>query len=355
MTMLRTPVLASGYSTAAGPGGLSSWEVEAPCDDHGLPDPRAELTATATGQVALGDASWIVPLGSMLAVIGERDSRLWLVWSGDLSVAAELDLGGGLPCHAAADPTGRLLAVAHYGSGEVSVIELDSWRSGPRQVARLQFTGHGPVASRQEAPHAHQVTWLDRGHLAVTDLGTDQIRILKYGPAGLEQIGSIETPAGFGPRHLVLTTAGRLQVLTVCGELSGSLLTWTRRAGDDVWAKDWHPHEPVAASLRGRSQPSGLVARSDGTLLVANRLVGTVSVITGAHALTTWSGQLGVAEEFDCGGIAPRDLTLDGDRVWVAQQDAGTVSCFTRGPQGWRQRLSLDLPEATHVLVGVTV
>ncbi len=249
MTILRTPVLASGYSTGSGPGGLTGWLVEADG-----PGPDAGLRARRTGSVALGDASWMVPLGSLLAVIGERDSRLWLVRASDLGVVDELDLGGGLPCHAAVDPTGRLLAVAHYGSGEVSVVELGPWGGAPRQVGRTRFAGQGPVISRQESPHAHQVTWLDRGHLAVTDLGTDQIHILKFGPAGLEQIGAIGTPAGFGPRHLVLAGHSRRQLLTVCGELSGTLLTWTRPAARAGRAPGRRP-----SARRG----SGRIGRAD--------------------------------------------------------------------------------------------
>jgi 6-phosphogluconolactonase len=350
MTVLRTPVLASGYSTDSGTGGLTAWAVEA-----SGPGPEAQLRAEQTGSVTLGDASWVVPLGNLLAVIGERDSHLWLVQADNLTVVDGLDLGGGVPCHAALDPTGRLLAVAHYGSGEVSVIGLNPWRAEPQQVGRIRFSGQGPVISRQEGPHAHQVTWLDRGHLAVTDLGTDQIHILKFGPAGLERIGAIPTPPGFGPRHLVLSSHGPRQLITVCGELSGTLLTFTRQAGEEAWAKDWHPHDQVPASRNGRSQPSGLVPGPDGSLLVANRLIGTVSVITGLDTLTSWSGTPSIREEFDCGGANPRDLTVDGDRVWVAQQDAGTVSCYTRGADGWAQRLCLDLPGATHILTGVTV
>lgn len=350
MTVLRTPVLASGYSTDSDSGGLTSWVVEA----NG-PGPEAQLRAECTGSVRLGDASWVVPLGNLLAVIGERDSRLWLVRSGDLSVVDELDLGGGGPCHAALDPTGRLLAVTHYGSGEVSLIGLNPWCTEPQQLGRIRFSGQGPVISRQEGPHAHHVTWLDRGHLAVTDLGTDQIHVVKFGPAGLERIGAIPTPAGFGPRHMVLSRHGRRQLITVCGELTGDLLTLTRDAGETAWAKDWHPHDQVPASRHGRSQPSALVPRLDGSLLVANRLVGTVSVITGLDTITSWSGTPTICEEFDCGGANPRDLTVDGDRVWVAQQDAGTVACYTRGADGWAQQLSLDLPGANHILVGPTV
>lgn len=344
MNPRRVPVLASGYSTDAGPGGITTWTVDLP--DTGTP--RARLT----GDLTLGDATWALPTPAGLAVIGERDARLWLVDPSELSLIAELDLGGGLPCHAALDPSGRLLAVAHYGSGELSVVELDRWGDGPQQAARTRFEGRGPVAGRQESAHPHQVTWLDRSHLAVTDLGSDLIRILKFGPAGLEQVGAIATPAGFGPRHLVLTARGTRQVMIVDGELSGRVLVLTRTAGDDVWAKDWRPRSPVPTSGRGRSQPSALIPLDAGDLLVANRMLGTISVLAGLGGLTTWSGNVHVADEFDCAGTNPRDMTADGNRIWVAQQDDGAVVGLGRGPDGWRPDVRLQRPGATHVLVG---
>lgn len=344
MNPRQIPVLASGYTTESGPGGLTTWLV-------GTGD--ESTAAEKTGELELGDASWAVPTPTGLAVLGERDSHLWLVNPSALTVGAELDLGGGLPCHAAVDPSGRLLAVTHYGSGEVSVIELDQWGAGPQLAARIRFDGHGPVPGRQESAHPHQATWLDRSHLAVTDLGADLIRILKFGPAGLEEIGVIRTPAGFGPRHLVLTTRGARQVMVVCGELSGDVLIFTRPAGDDVWAKDWRPRTPVPSSTHGRSQPSALVPAGDGDLLVANRMLGTISVLSGLDRLTTWSGNASVREEFDCGGATPRDITVDGDRIWVAQQGEGAVVGLVRTPEGWRTDIRLNRPGATHVLIGV--
>ena len=62
------------------------------------------------------------------------------------------------------------------------------------------------------------MTWLDRAHLAVTDLGSDRIYFLRWSEAGPEIIGSLTTPAGCGPRHLTLTEDGRKQILAVDGD-----------------------------------------------------------------------------------------------------------------------------------------
>lgn len=97
----------------------------------------------------------------------------------------------------------------------------------PRPGLRLPWTGGRP--SRR--PHAHQVTWLDRAHLAVTDLGSDRIYFLRWSEAGSEIVGSLKVPAGCGPRHLTLTEDGCRQILTASGELSGTVSTWSRPTG----------------------------------------------------------------------------------------------------------------------------
>lgn len=344
--MQRTPVLICGTTTPHGTGGISTWLVSWPEQPDGEPAPTAEQT----GALTLGDASWVTPVGDRLAVMGERDHHLWLVRPGDSpTVEADLDLVGGEPCHAALDPTGRILAVAHYGSGEVSLVDLDSWGRPPHVLTRCGFEGHGPIADRQAGAHAHHILWLDRTHLALCDLGSDLVRILRLSDAGLEQVGELRTPAGLGPRHAVLRRDGGKQVLTVTGELSGSVHSWSRPAGEDAWARQWRPVVETPTSRQPGAVPSGLVPGPDGTLLVANRGTGTLGVLRGRF------GRLTLTDEIPLSGRDPRDLTSDRSRVWVADQAEGTVECLTLGEDGARRELVLAYHGASRVLVGPTL
>lgn len=362
--MPSTPVLAARCTTEAGPGGLSAWELTTDSEGRAIP----HLTASRD----LGDASWVTPVGSLLAVVGEHDSTLWLVRPGrSLDVLGQVELTGECPCHAAIDPTDRMLAVADYGSGQVEIVDIfDPTRPVVTLVVDLS-AGEGlpgPDPVRQEAPHAHQVTWLDRAHLAVTDLGRDLVRFMRVSAAGLEETGFLTAPAGSGPRHLTVTRDGGKQLLTVCGELSGTVMTWSRQAGEGVWARDWRFVTEVRSSRTGATrlpgsghhavhptspvQPSGLVSDGDGRHYVANRRVGSIGVLAGRF------GRLELVEEFDTTGPDPRDITVTtqgATRVWVALPGDDEVAVHRRGEDGWQLETTLDCRGAMRVLVGPTL
>src|SRR6185437_10508336 len=82
-------------------------------------------------------------------------------------------------------------------------------------VSHFQYHGHGPVADRQEAPHAHRVTPSpDNRYLYVNDLGLDCIHIYKL-DAGTAKLTPNDPPQwksapGSGPRALRFHPNGKL-------------------------------------------------------------------------------------------------------------------------------------------------
>lgn len=183
------------------------------------------------------------------------------------------------------------------------------------------------------------MTWLDRAHLAVTDLGADRINVVRWSEAGPEIIGSLKTPAGCGPRHLTLTEDGHKQVLTVGGALSGTVSTWSRPTGHDMWAREWRFVQETASSRWSRTgsqerrsacapaSPSAIVTTPDGRHFVANRSVGSIGILGGRF------GRLNLIDEFDTTGANPRDITVttqNGTRVWVALPEEGQIAIHLR-------------------------
>uniref|UniRef100_A0A9X5LTB2 Carboxy-cis,cis-muconate cyclase n=1 Tax=Cutibacterium granulosum DSM 20700 TaxID=1160719 RepID=A0A9X5LTB2_9ACTN len=241
------------------------------------------------------------------------------------------------------------MAVAHYESGEVSMVQVDQWGADPQIIARTHVEGNGPVAGRQDSAHPHHILWLDRTHFAVTDLGADAVRFLRLSGLGLEQIGELAAPAGLGPCHALLTRDRSKQILTVSGELSASVQSWSRRASEDAWSRGWRLVDQTPSSSDATAMPSAIVPGPESQLLVANRGVGTCGVLSGPL------GHHKLIDEFPLGGVQPRDVTSDGDQLWVAEQADGAVLCLHRSSEGWRQRLRLDLPGASRVLIGPTL
>ncbi|MCX7817823.1 MAG: lactonase family protein [Kiritimatiellae bacterium] len=119
---------------------------------------------------------------------------------------------GPVPCHLAVDPRGRWLVVANYADGSVAVFPLDSeGRPGARRQ-RIQHEGCGPNTRRQQGPHAHGVTFDQRGDWCwIPDLGADAVFGYRVTDAGLKPSATAtgRPPSGSGPRHFALHRNGR--------------------------------------------------------------------------------------------------------------------------------------------------
>lgn len=135
------------------------------------------------------------------------------------------------------DPDNGALLTADYSGGSISVFPVQAGRILP-PVQVVRFEGHGPVAERQQSAHIHHLVQHGNFLLAV-DLGADCIHVLRMFDSAvrplcdnrlnrelrLEQLFDIPTPAGSGPRHLVIDPSGsHFYVLT---ELSNELLVYS--------------------------------------------------------------------------------------------------------------------------------
>ena len=121
--------------------------------------------------------------------------------------------GGSDPCHVVV--AGAAGWVAGYGDGVAAIVPLAG--DGTLGTARaFPHAGSGPVAGRQDAPHAHFVhVWGDR--VLVCDLGTDELRSYALDGTGSPggEVAAV-LPPGTGPRHLVELPDGTILLV---GEL----------------------------------------------------------------------------------------------------------------------------------------
>lgn len=165
------------------------------------------------------------PSGRTLVAVGEagpgRVTSFHVSDAGTLAPAGTATSGGAGPCHVVA--TESAAWVANYGDGVAAVLPLgDGGALGEPQT--FSHEGTGPVADRQEGPHAHFVhVWGDR--VLVSDLGTDELRTYPLAGSGAgsgadarPSGGTVAAvlPPGTGPRHLVELADG---TILVAGEL----------------------------------------------------------------------------------------------------------------------------------------
>ena len=159
-------------------------------------------------------------------------------------LTAEQRQTGADPCFVMmyqAEDGSRYMMTADYSGGSVSVFPIEDDRIGER-VEQICFEGSGPVSSRQEASHIHQLKAVPgkaEGYILATDLGADVIRLLKAekteankvagtteNPSALklQHIKDIPCPSGSGPRHMEFSADG--ERLYVIAELSGEVLAY---------------------------------------------------------------------------------------------------------------------------------
>ena len=233
-----------------------------------------------------------------------------------------------------------LLIEACYGDGAVGVHLLDTDGMPGPAVQTLTDAGGGPHRV-QDGPHAHDALRVDATTVLTTDLGTDRVHIHTLGADRLTRTGSLDLPAGTGPRDLLLHPSG---VVWVLGEISNEIIVLTRDG--DTFAITGIVALPGATA---GDHSAAMAPSADGRFVyVGHRGSNTVSVVSVDDSGT----ELVPVASIDCGGDWPRHLVVDGDFLHVANQRSSSVTTFRFGADGIPELLgSIAVPTPTYLLV----
>lgn len=343
------------------PGGI--WSADLDRGTGRLDEPVLRARTPAPSFVALSTD------GRSLFAAGETTpgavTRFAVDADGGLTQVERVSSGGSGPCHLLVHPGGRALYVANYASGSIGVLPL---RPGPDGSAELvggvaqvfEHSGRGPVADRQDGPHAHSTLLTPDGAVLLAfDLGTDEIRRYRVRPDGLLDADGValRLPPGTGPRHAAW---GPGENLYVTGELDATLhvLAWDGRElhpvtvvpvggppaapGEDALTAHVVVHAGlVLASVRGPDLVAAWRAAEGGARLEP---VGALPVGAG-HAGAVWPRHFAVVP-----GATGEWLVVAGqrsDRVVVLRLGDPTASRRSGEPVG-----SALLPAPTCVVAG---
>ncbi|MEO9015348.1 MAG: beta-propeller fold lactonase family protein [Terrimesophilobacter sp.] len=222
------------------------------------------------------------------------------------------DTSGPAPCHLAVAE--HWLYVANYGSGVIDVFPLVAdGRIGP-MAQFLTASGRGPKPE-QDGPHAHS-TFLGPSVLTA-DLGLDQVHIHRRRDGLLTRTGSLDLPPGTGPRDFASPAGSDGSLVYVIGELAAAVFALRVRAdGVSIVASGQAVAEPVEGD-----HGAGLQVSGDGRFLYSG-LRGSNRIIV------IRTSDLSPVADVSCGGDWPRNLTLVGDMLYVANQRSSTVTSF---------------------------
>ena len=240
----------------------------------------------------------------------------------------QLTLGAG-PCHLSLDPTGRLLLVANYASGSLTVfpVRADGSLEAASQV--IQHAGSGPVADRQEGPHAHCIVPDPTGRYALAaDLGIDKMLVYRI-DLEAKRLEPADPPsaslaAGAGPRHIALHPNGRW--LYVTGELDSTLTVFSWDAERGV-LQPVQVISTVPEGWTGTNYPAEVaVAPSGRFVYMSNRGHDSIAIFAADEA----TGKLTPLSHEPTQGAFPRHFALDptGAFMLVANQDGDNVVVF---------------------------
>ncbi len=233
-------------------------------------------------------------------------------------------------CHIALDHTGRTLLSADYGGGSAASFLVSDGKLS-QAVWTEHYTGHGPVADRQEAAHAHFASYSPDNRFAyINDLGGDCIHIyaLDAATAHLKSAGQYTAQPGSGPRTLHFHPNGATAYSM--NELNSTVdvLRWNKADGSLAFVKQIKllPNGPDPKSTGCDT----VIAKDGRTVYFANRGDDFIYAFTADPA----TGELKPIARTPSVGKTPRNFVLDPTGRWmiVANQNSDQLSVFARNP-----------------------
>lgn len=239
-------------------------------------------------------------------------------------------LGGGT-CHVAFDHTGRSAFAANYGGGSAASFSVDAGGRLSPAVSFFQYTGHGPDAKRQAAPHAHRVTVSpDNRFVLVNDLGLDVIHIYRLDAATAKltanEPAAWRSAPGSGPRALQFHPNGRFAYCVTEMTSSVVVLRWDAKAGvlETVQEVVMRPSD-----FQGATAGSDIVIDQEARFAYAADRFDDIIV---TFSISPADGRLTLLNRVPCGGKVPRHLAFDPSGRWllVANQVSDNIAVLAR-------------------------
>jgi 6-phosphogluconolactonase len=234
-------------------------------------------------------------------------------------------------CHVAVDRTGQAVFCANYTGGSAASFHVREDGGLSEVVSRFQYTGHGPDAERQEAPHAHRVTVTpDNKFVLVNDLGLDCIHIYK-----LNAVTAVLTPhdppqwssePGTGPRALRFHPNGKWAYCILEMASAVAVLRWDAQAATLTTVQTV---SLVPDGYKGDHTGCEIVLSRSGQFAYAADRFDDVLV---SFRVDPATGKLTKLGSSNYGGKTPRHIALDPTEKWllVANQASDTISVVRR-------------------------
>lgn len=236
--------------------------------------------------------------------------------------------------HLAVHPSGRLIFLAHYGAGGISVVSLKDDGSFQSVTTHQHKGGSNVVPKRQTKPHPHWVGFSPDGKFAfATDLGTDQIHVYQINleEQTLATIHEIAGIPGGGPRHMKFSNNGEYIYLLNEFTLSVSTFKYDSKTGTAHLTSSTPALSEIELSENPFNSASEILVHPSGKWVYsANRGHDSVSVFK----VNDKDGSLTRIQLEPIRGAWPRNIQMDPKGNWLlaAGADSHTLSAFSIHP-----------------------
>lgn len=316
----RIPFLIGTYTLDTGSKGIYASALDTDTGKMEAPVPVAEVTNPSfVIRSKKGDRLYcVIECGEYKAAAQGGVASLKLE-DGKWVVTAEMHSGGKGPCHLALDEKKKVLAVANYTDGVMSIYKLDD--DGALESVAGVFPYAGDDAA-ERTPHAHMCTFFD-GALWCNDLGTDRIRRYKNRCGKWKEIEPILLPEGCGPRHLCIHPSG--DTVYVGCELNSHMYTLQKKDGDWTVVQDDFCIPDGVTSYIGAVRLG-----ADGKVYVSNRGYDSVAVYEPDASTHLPGGRVLVT----CPAVFPRDIMIEGDCLLCGCQKSDKVVSLKKNAAG---------------------
>lgn len=307
-----------------------------------------------------GSGSWLVHHPSLPIIYSS-----WSEGKSNGLKALRIDPNGGItefsalkiplpaPAHVAVNPTGTLLATAHWGGKATTLVSLNDDGSFARLEQMFEHEGSGPKPVQSQArPHWAGFT-PDGAHLHVTDLGADEIWTfsIDHSKARLALAHKTGLPAGSGPRHLAFSLDQKFAY--VSDELSHHVSAFEYDQQSATFATIQHINAAPSDMEELTNNVSEVLVHPSGRFVyTANR--GNDSLA--AFARDQETGLLTLVETEPARGVWPRNFNITSDGKWMiaASQISGTVAVFSIDQKSGKltyARSIINVPAPVRVLL----
>jgi len=248
------------------------------------------------------------------------------------AVNSQSSEGSGI-CHIHCCKKGDYIFAANYGSGHATALPVDENGEIAPASSVVIGEGTGPVESRQEGPHAHQVM-LDpnQNFLLVPDLGTDRVFIYAFdAESGLltpnPAQAYFELAPGAGPRHLAFHPDGLS--LYIVNELNSTLTACSYNAEDGT-ISELNTISTVEDSHQGMKYPAAVRVHPNGRFVYASTRGENSCISTFEISKDRSVTRIQVMEQVP---NWPRDFTLDpsGKIMLVAGERSDEIRLYKIG------------------------